>query len=105
MRCYLSCLILCLVALPAQAQSQFNGTWTVTRSLNPAQGCGQQGSVFNIRLLNGVVSSPGGRGSVGVTGSIRFPGDANYFTGQLRGNEGGGTYSGRCTGTFTARRG
>jgi len=99
-----SCLLaaLCLIAAPSQAQSQFNGAWTVSRSLAP--GCGPPGGVFTITLRNGAVSAPGGRGSVSASGAVRFPGEANQFTGQLNGNEGSGTYFGRCTGTFSARR-
>jgi hypothetical protein len=86
----------------AQAQGQFNGGWHLTRSI--VRDGGEPGSVFNITIRNGVVTGPGGRGSVTAAGRITFPGAANVFTGSLHGNAGSGSYKGRCTGTFNARR-
>jgi hypothetical protein len=50
------------------------------------------------------VQSPSGTGSISPSGALRVPGKVNMFTGTLRGNSGSGTYSGRCSGTFTASR-
>jgi tRNA A-37 threonylcarbamoyl transferase component Bud32 len=80
----------------------FDGAWTFTRSVT--ERCGPQGSVFSVIIAGGVVHGPGGKGSVSPSGQVRFPGKANYFTGTLSANSGRGTYEGRCTGTFTARR-
>jgi hypothetical protein len=95
-------LLCAALGFSAQAQTQFNGGWRVTRSI--VRDCGEPGSVFNITIRNGVVTAPGGRGSVNAAGRITFPGVANVFTGHLKGNAGSGSYKGRCTGTFTARR-
>ena len=92
------------LAAPAYAQSQFNGTWTVSRANSNTEGCGTGGSVFRITVRNGAVTAPGGSGSVSAAGAIRFPGVANVFTGTLNGNSGSGHYSGRCSGVFSARR-
>ena len=90
-----------LMAAPAQAQSQFNGRWTVVRSND--RGC-VTGGVFTIRIKDGVVRGPGGRGSVSASGRIDFPGEANHFSGTLRDRTGSGTYVGKCSGTFTTTR-
>ena len=92
------------LAIPAHAQSQFNGTWTVSRANSNTEGCGTGGSVFRIRINNGAVTAPGGHGSVSAAGEIRFPGIANVFTGTLNGSSGSGRFSGRCSGVFSARR-
>lgn len=80
----------------------FDGTWTLRRSVTPQ--CGARSSVFTIQIRGGTVRAPGGAGSISPSGALRFPGRANSFAGTLRGNSGGGTYSGRCSGTFTASR-
>jgi hypothetical protein len=101
-------LMLTLAAIPAPAQQGrgFDGTWTLKRSVNPNQKeCGHRGAQFRIRIKGGVVSAPGGRGSVTPSGAIRFPGMTSYFTGTLQGNVGQGTSTGRCGGPFSARRG
>jgi len=90
---------------PAEKQPRagnFDGTWTMTRSASP--GCHGQAASFTVRINGSVAIGLGGRGSISPSGAIRVPGSANYFTGTLRGNSGGGTYSGKCTGTFTASR-
>jgi hypothetical protein len=80
---------------------RFNGTWRVTRSVGPD--CPIEFAQFAIRITNGVVSANGGNGSVTGTGQLKFPGRDNFFRGRLNSNgTGNGTYSGRCTGTFTA---
>ncbi len=87
---------------PKPPVASFDGAWTFTRSIT--ERCGPGGSVFSVIIAGGVVHGPGGKGSVSPSGQVRFPGKANYFTGTLSGNSGRGTYEGRCTGTFTARR-
>lgn len=92
-------------ARPATAVASgaaFDGTWTFIRSIT--ERCGQNGSVFSVVISNGVVHGPGGKGSVSGAGNIHFPGKANVFTGKLSNDRGSGSYTGRCTGTFTARR-
>jgi hypothetical protein len=82
---------------------RFNGTWQITRTYSPR--CPVEYSVFAIRIKNGVVSANGGDGTVQGNGRIAFPGRDNSFRGFLRDTgTGSGTYSGRCTGTFTASR-
>ena len=80
----------------------FDGTWTLRRSVTPQ--CGARGSVFTIRIEGNTVRAPGGAGSIAPSGALRVPGRANVFTGALRGNSGSGTYSGKCSGTFTVSR-
>ena len=89
-------------AAQAQPPSQFDGAWTFTRSISEL--CGARNSVFSVIIAGGVVHGPGGRGKITSAGRIEFPGKANKFTGSLRGNAGSGTFEGRCTGTFTARK-
>jgi hypothetical protein len=92
----------------AQGGGSFDGTWLLRRSFTANEqgpGCGPIGVDFRIRIKGGVVFAPGGRGSVSPSGQIRFPGTGNYFRGTLRGNSASGTYTGRCQGTFTGRRG
>ena len=79
-----------------------DGTWTVTRSQAP--GCGPRGATFTIQVSGTTVRSVAGSGSISPSGSFRVAGSANTFVGTLRGNSGGGRYSGKCTGTFTARK-
>ena len=80
----------------------FDGAWTVTRST--ARDCNSKGATFTIRVRGGVVTGPGGAGSISPSGTFRVPGKSNHFAGTLRGSSGSGTYTGRCTGTFTATR-
>jgi uncharacterized caspase-like protein len=92
-------------ALPERQKLErtgFDGTWTLRRSVTPQ--CGARGSVFTIRIQGNTVHAPGGGGSISPSGALRVPGRANVFTGTLRGNSGGGTYSGKCSGTFTVSR-
>ncbi len=79
-----------------------DGTWTVTRSQAP--GCGPNGATFTIQVSGTTVRGPAGYGSISPSGSFRVAGSANTFVGTLRGNSGGGRYSGKCTDTFTARK-
>jgi hypothetical protein len=51
-----------------------------------------------------VVKAPAGTGTISPSGAFTAPGKSNLFTGTLRGNSGSGTYTGKCTGTFTASR-
>ena len=82
----------------------FDGVWTFTRSVTAI--CGPSESVFEVHIQNGIVTGPaGGKGSLSPNGSVQLPGKANTFSGMLNGNSGKGTYTGRCTGTFTAKRG
>ena len=102
-------LVVAATAAPVLAQrgSGFDGTWTVTRTFTAneiGRGAAPSGAEFRIRIKGGVVSAAGGSGSVSPSGTIRFPGTGNYFRGTLRGNSGSGTYTGRCQGTFSARR-
>jgi Caspase domain len=85
-----------------QSGGAFDGRWTITRS--SSERCSASQSVFSISILGNIVHGPGGRGSVSATGEISILGKSNRFSGRLRGNSGSGTYSGRCEGTFTARR-
>lgn len=80
----------------------FDGVWTVRRSVAP--GCGARSAVFTIRVRGSEVRGPGGFGSISPSGTFRVAGRANAFTGTLRGNSGSGTYSGKCSGTFTASK-
>jgi hypothetical protein len=80
----------------------FDGTWTMYRSASGS--CHPKGQAFPVRISGSVVYGPGGTGTISPSGTIHFPGTANSFTGTLRGNSGSGTYSGKCTGTFTASR-
>jgi serine/threonine protein kinase len=80
----------------------FDGTWTFVRSITDK--CGQNGSIFSVVIANNIVHGPGGKGSVSASGEVRFPGKANVFAGKLTADRGSGTYTGRCQGTFTARR-
>lgn len=99
-----ACLLLALpAASSAHAQGAFDGRWSVTRSM-PRE-CGQRGHVFTIRIKGGSVTAARGTGSVSPSGAISFPGEANNFTGTLSGNSGSGSYTGKCAGTWTARRG
>jgi hypothetical protein len=87
---------------PKPSVASFDGAWTFARSTT--ERCGSNGSVFSVVIAGGLVHGPGGKGSVSPSGQVKFPGKANYFTGTLSGSSGRGTYEGRCTGTFTARR-
>jgi uncharacterized caspase-like protein len=87
---------------PARGGS-FDGKWSLYRSASGS--CHPTGQAFTIRIAGGVVHAPGGTGSISPSGAIRFPGRSNAFSGTLRGSSGSGTYSGRCSGTFTATRG
>src|SRR5262245_50050838 len=92
----------------AQRGGSFDGTWFLTRSFSANEsgpGCGPLGVDFRIRIKGGIIFAPGGKGSASQSGAIRFPGVGNYFTGTLRGNTASGTYTGRCQGTFSGRRG
>ncbi len=89
-------------ALPALAQGKFDGKWTVTRA--QATDCQWRGAVFGITVRGGSVSAPGGKGSVSSSGHIDFPGFANRFTGELSGTSGSGSYSGKCSGVWAARK-
>jgi hypothetical protein len=84
----------------AKAQSQFDGTWTVSRS--PTTECPD--NIFKINILTGVVEAPGGSGLVSASGNIRFPGRNNQYTGRLRDSTGSGTYAGKCFGSFSVSR-
>jgi len=84
------------------AATGFDGVWTVTRSTAP--GCGPKGGTFTIRVSGSVVKGPAGTGSISPSGAFTAPGKSNHFTGTLRGNSGSGTYTGKCTGTFTVSR-
>jgi uncharacterized caspase-like protein len=84
------------------APSGFDGAWTVRRSNAP--GCGPNGGTFIIRVSGSVVKGPAGTGTISPSGAFTAPGKWNHFTGTLRGNSGSGTYTGKCTGTFTASR-
>jgi hypothetical protein len=80
----------------------YDGVWIFTRSTS--ERCTAKNSVFTVTIANGIVRGPGGKGSITPTGAIWVPGVANTFSGTLTANAGRGTYRGRCTGTFTARR-
>jgi hypothetical protein len=80
----------------------FSGVWIFTRS--SSERCPAKYSVFTVTIANGIVRGPGGKGSITPTGAIWVPGQGNTFSGTLTANAGRGTYRGRCTGTFTARR-
>ena len=82
--------------------ADYDGAWTFTRTIS--ERCGPGGSIFTVIVTNGVVHAPGGKGSVSPSGQVKFPGKSNYFTGTLSERTGRGTFGGRCTGTFTARR-
>jgi uncharacterized caspase-like protein len=84
------------------APSGFDGAWTVRRSIS--RECGPNGGTFTIRISGSVVKAPAGTGSISPSGAFTAPGKWNHFTGTLRGNSGSGTYTGKCTGTFTASR-
>ena len=86
----------------AETNTSFDGAWTFTRSITAV--CGANQSVFPVRIENGVPTGPGGKGSLSPSGDIRLPGASNTFSGKLSGNSGSGTYGGKCTGTFIARR-
>lgn len=86
----------------ATSSGAFDGVWNFDRSVTLE--CGVKGSHFVVRVQGGAAYGPGGRGTVSPDGAIYVPGRANSFSGRLRGNSGSGTYSGRCSGTFTASR-
>jgi hypothetical protein len=88
-----------LVRLAASAS---DGTWRINRTRS--ERCPGQNCAFAIRIHGGVVGAPGGQGSISSSGRITFPGKGNYFSGQLRGSSGGGSYTGRCPGSFSATR-
>jgi uncharacterized caspase-like protein len=80
----------------------FDGTWLLTRSITHE--CGADNTLV-VRISGSVVIGHGGRtGSISPSGTIQVPGNVNNFTGTLRGNSGSGTYTGKCTGTFTMSR-
>ena len=87
------------VAVPSGA---FDGVWNFERTVTLE--CGVKGSRFVVRVQGGTAYGPGGKGTVSVNGAIHVPGRANTFSGRLQGKAGSGTYSGRCSGTFTASR-
>ena len=64
-----------------------------------------QGQAFTVVIKDGVVRAPGGTGGITATGVLKIPGQANIFSGTLEGDSGNVSYMGRCTGTFTAKRG
>lgn len=87
---------------PTPPRGPFDGIWTFTRTITAA--CGAKGATFTVRIQGGIVTGPGGRGSLSASGDIYVPGSANSFRGKLKDDSGSGSYSGRCEGTFTARR-
>jgi hypothetical protein len=95
-----------VAALPriegSTGQSAFDGVWTLVRS--SSEKCPARNATFTIRISNGIVTGPGGKGSITPAGKIWVPGQSNNFSGVLSGTTGSGTYAGRCTGTFTAHR-
>jgi uncharacterized caspase-like protein len=99
-----------VAALPPPAEkptrstaANFDGTWTLIRSVSGD--CGPKGRDMVVRISGSVATGWGGqKGSVSPSGAIAVPGRANHFTGTLRGNSGSGTYTGKCTGTFTMMR-
>ena len=80
----------------------FDGLWIFKRSSTTV--CGSQGSEFPVRINRGVVTGPGGKGTISTSGKIFVPGKGNSFSGVLKGNSGSGTYQGLCQGTFVAER-
>ena len=80
----------------------YDGTWTFTRSAAP--GCPASNARFMVRVEGGIIRGPGGPGTLSPSGEFHLPGAANHFTGTFSGDAGKGTYAGRCTGTFTAKR-
>jgi uncharacterized caspase-like protein len=95
-----------VAALPQNEEPgtyRFDGTWTFTRSSSAR--CPESHSVFTVRIEQGKVTGPTGRkGTLSLAGKITVPGKSNDFSGVLHGNSGSGSYTGRCTGTFTAAR-
>jgi uncharacterized caspase-like protein len=94
-----------VAALPKEESetSRFDGIWTFTRSSSPK--CPEKYSVFRVRIEGGIVTGPtGNKGTLSPAGKITLSGKFNDFTGTLRGNTGSGTFTGICTGTFTAAR-
>jgi hypothetical protein len=77
-------------------QSAFNGSWTFVRS--SSEKCPARNATFTLKISNGIVTGPGGKGSITPTGKIWVPGRGNNFSGILSGTTGSGTYTGRCTG-------
>jgi hypothetical protein len=85
------------------AATGFDGAWTLQRSI--ANECGPNQSSLVIHIHGGVVTGWAGRtGAISPSGRFTAPGKVHVFTGRLRGNSGSGTYTGMCTGTFTALR-
>jgi uncharacterized caspase-like protein len=95
-----------VAALPSNNDAEinrFDGVWIFTRSAEP--GCSQQNRVFPVYIEKGIVTGPTGKkGTLSTAGKISVSGKSNDFSGTLHGNAGSGTYTGRCTGTFTAKR-
>ena len=84
------------------AAHAFDGLWIFKRSSTAV--CGPNHAEFPVRINRGVVTGPGGKGTISPSGKIWVPGKGNNFSGMLKGNSGSGTYEGLCQGTFVAER-
>jgi hypothetical protein len=88
--------------LPVQAQQTYDGVWNARRDASST--CPADQAEFSFRVKGSTIVSAGG-GRVNPDGSFDFTGRDNVFTGTFSGNTARGTFRGRCSGTFSARRG
>ena len=98
-----------LIAVPALAQTPYDGLWQVT-VVTKTGSCDAQTS-STLTVTDGKISAPGAdvSGSVGREGLVRVSINGAYANGQLSGNAGSGKWNGAsagipCSGRWEASR-
>jgi hypothetical protein len=98
-----------IAAVPANAQSPYDGLWNVT--VVTKTGSCEASTSSTLTVADGKISAPGAdiSGSVGREGLVRVSINGAYANGQLSGNAGSGKWNGAsagipCSGRWEASR-
>jgi len=96
-----------IAAVPASAQSPYDGLWQVT-VVTKTGSCDAQ-TTSTVNVADGKISGGPVTGSVGSGGLVRVSINGAYANGQLSGNSGSGKWNGAsagvaCSGRWEASR-
>jgi hypothetical protein len=98
-----------LAAVPASAQTPYDGLWNVT--IVTKSGSCEPSTSSTLVVTDGKISAPGAdiTGSIGREGVVRVSIGGAYANGQLSGNAGSGKWNGAsagvpCSGRWEASR-
>lgn len=98
-----------LAAVPAFAESSYDGLWTVT--IVTKTGSCEPSASSTITVAGGNITAPGAEisGKVGPSGNVRVAIRGTFANGQLSGNTGSGKWNGAsggipCSGRWEASR-